>query len=191
MARWTRVVGAFTAFLAIVAGLQFWAFVQSERAFLSVAGLTINGGFPQAGDPSVRVFAQIKNSGRNIAFPKHFVLAMGFGALPSKREIIDQPQLPEPPIPAGSIANPHDVIVLKKALTQGDIDSIKAGNKDVHFGIHHIFGHILAFWRQDYWILLHLHRAPHWGVAVRHMSGTRLHIRQLTRSSPELPTERC
>ena len=67
MVRWTRVVGAFTAFLAIVAGLQFWAFIQSERAFLSVAGLTINGGFPQAGDPSVRVFVQVKNSGRNIA----------------------------------------------------------------------------------------------------------------------------
>ena len=69
---------------------------------------------------------------------------MGFGALPPKREIIDEPQLPEPPIPADSIANPHDVIILKKALTQGDIDSIKAGKTRMS-----ILGYITysdAFW---------------------------------------------
>ena len=132
--RWTRVVARytgwlafFTAFLAIVAGLQFWAFVQSERGFLSVTSLTINGGFPQAGNPSVRVFFQIRNSGRTTAFPERAVLAMRVGQLSAKPEYGDEPQVALPPVPADSPANDHDVIALQRALTQDEIDAIKAG----------------------------------------------------------------
>ena len=53
MVRWTRAVGIFTFALAVVAALQFWAFVQSERAFLSVVDVSIDGGLlPKAGDPA-------------------------------------------------------------------------------------------------------------------------------------------
>lgn len=34
MLRWTKVVGLFTVVLAVVSGLQWWAFITSERAFV-------------------------------------------------------------------------------------------------------------------------------------------------------------
>jgi hypothetical protein len=57
---WTAVVGLFTGILAIVGGLQFWAFVQSERAFLSIVSMSIDGALPKAGDKSVQLFFKLK-----------------------------------------------------------------------------------------------------------------------------------
>jgi hypothetical protein len=126
MVRWTAVVGVFTFFLSLFTALQFWASVQSERAFLSVASLTINGGFPQAGDPTIRVFFQVKNGGRTTAFPERAVLAMHVGQLPSKPEYGDEPKFALPPVAVDGTANDHDVI------PQGRHHSIPAQSVTTH-----------------------------------------------------------
>lgn len=144
LVRWTRIVGLFTFFLAIVAAIQFWAFVQSERAFLSVISLSVNGNFPIAGDPSVRVFFQVKNGGRNVAMPQYTTVTMGLGQLPARPEYGAEPQSAKPPIQPDSVANDIDVIVLQRALTQDEIDGIKAGKNRMSF-----FGYIKytdVFW---------------------------------------------
>jgi hypothetical protein len=128
MVRWTRVVGLFTASLAVVAGLQFWAFVQTERAFLSVVSLTIDGGLPEIGNQSVRVFFQVKNSGRSTGFPSRSVLVMGFGPRPSKPVYGDEPQVAALPVPAADVANDQDVIVLSRPLSTADVEGVKSGS---------------------------------------------------------------
>jgi hypothetical protein len=57
----------FTALLCVVGGIQTWAFVQSERAFVSIAGVEISGGALQANIP-LSFLINVKNSGRDTAF---------------------------------------------------------------------------------------------------------------------------
>ena len=146
MVRWTRAVRLFTFALAVVAALQFWAFVQSERAFLSVAGVSIDGGLPKAGDPTPHVVMQIKNSGRNTAFVDRVLLDEAYGLngpLSQKPNYKDEtdPGVP-PPIPADTTVprNNH----LPKTFTQDEIDAVKAGKNRLA-----LFGYITytdTFW---------------------------------------------
>lgn len=117
----------FTGVLAVVGGLQFWAFVESERAFLSVINLTINGGFPSPGERTMRVLVQVKNGGKSTAFVKNTTIGVRFGKLAEEPDYGNEPQLVTPPIPADGIANDHDVIVFPRGLTQEEIDVVKAG----------------------------------------------------------------
>ena len=142
LVRWTRVVGLFTAVLAVVGGLQFWAFVQSERAFLSAMSLTINGGFPQAGDRSIRVFFQMKNGGRTTAFPKRAII---IGVLPTKFEYGDEPSYVMIPVAADSVLNTSDNLILSRPLTQTDIELVKIGASRMS-----IFGFII--YSDTYWL---------------------------------------
>ena len=63
MLNWTRVVGVFTAVLAIVGGIQAWAFIQSERSFLyfQVDGISP---FPIPADKPLSVGIGVINTGR-------------------------------------------------------------------------------------------------------------------------------
>ena len=144
LVKWTKFVGIFTGVLAVVGGLQFWAFVQSERAFLSPVSLTINGGFPQAGDRSTRVFLQMRNGGRTTAFPKHAVIGLRIGALPTTAEYGNERAFPMNPTPADAVLNASDNVVLSRPLTQSDIDSVKAGANRMS-----VFGYVIysdSFW---------------------------------------------
>jgi hypothetical protein len=137
MVFWTRAVGVFTMVLALVAVLQFWAFVQSERAFLSIANVSIDGGLPKAGDPTPHLVMQIKNGGRNTAFIDRVLLDEAYGLngpLSQKPGYKDEaePGVP-PPIPADTIV-PRSTH-LPKSFTQDEIDAIKAGkNRFALFG---------------------------------------------------------
>jgi hypothetical protein len=140
MVRWTSAVGLFTGVLALLAALQLWAFVQSERAFLSVAGISIDGGLlPKAGDPSYRVTMQVRNAGRNTAFVDRLLLDEAYGPtqpMPQQPEYKDEPRLGvPPPIPADTTvpANDH----MQRSYTQDEIDRIKAGTSRLS-----LFGYI-------------------------------------------------
>jgi hypothetical protein len=71
MLRWTRVVGVFTSVLAIVGGIQAWAFIQSERAFLSLAAMQFDG-VHLAAEKRVTILVDVKNSGRSTGFVTDF-----------------------------------------------------------------------------------------------------------------------
>ena len=137
MVFWTRAVGVFTIVLAIVAVLQFLAFVQSERALLSLAGLEIVGGVPKAGDPLVHVLVRFTNSGRAAAAAGHFALGIHFEALPPKPEYNDLPERGSQPVPAGGGTEFYSTVTLTRALTQDEIDKIKLGTTRMS-----IFGYI-------------------------------------------------
>ncbi|HZZ25643.1 MAG TPA: hypothetical protein VFE60_25185 [Roseiarcus sp.] len=127
MVRWTRAVGVFTGALALVAALQFWAFVQSERALLSLVGLEVNGGAPKAGDLSVHVLVRFTNSGRIAASAGHFALGLRFGDLPQRPEYNDLPTFGSQPIPAGGGTEFYPTAPLSRALTQDEVDKVKSG----------------------------------------------------------------
>jgi len=67
MLHWTRVVGVFTAVLAVVGLIQAWAFVESERAFVMVAvtGFGPNG---FAANKKFDIVLTVQNGGRSPAF---------------------------------------------------------------------------------------------------------------------------
>jgi len=79
MLKWTRVVGVFTAVLAIVAGFQAWAFVQSERAFLSVQNFRFDGALTP--DKQLVLAYAIVNSGRSTAIPHDVNVTLTTGLL--------------------------------------------------------------------------------------------------------------
>jgi hypothetical protein len=62
-----RTLEVFTLILAVAAGIQAWAFIQSERAFLSIETMQIAGNQIRDGNPIV-LSIQIRNSGRSTSF---------------------------------------------------------------------------------------------------------------------------
>jgi hypothetical protein len=149
MVFWTRAVGVFTMVLALVAVLQCWAFVQSERAFLSVVGLSIggvDGGLPKASEPHTRVVLQVRNGGRNTAFVDRFRLNAAYGPmgpLPQEPVYKDEPQFGVPrPIPGDTTIPVTDGVT--KTFTSDEIDGYRTGK-----GRFALYGYVKyndAFW---------------------------------------------
>lgn len=67
MLHWTRVVGVFTAVLAVVGAIQAWSFIESERAFVSV-GVTGFGQNGFAANKKLGFVLRVENGGRSPAF---------------------------------------------------------------------------------------------------------------------------
>jgi hypothetical protein len=157
MVRWTRAVGIFTGVLAFftfllaaVAFLQLWAFVQSERAFLSVVGLSIggvDGGLPKAGEPHTRVVLQMRNGGRNTAFVDRFRFEAAYGGamapFPQEPQYVDEREFGVPrPIPGDTTIPVNDGV--SKTFTPDEIDGFRAGK-----GRFSLYGYVKyndAFW---------------------------------------------
>jgi hypothetical protein len=126
MVRWTSVVGVFTVVLAVVGGIQAWAFIQSERAFLNLDDLQISGGLPEYSKP-LRVFLTIKNSGHSAAFVKNVALNMGFQQLPERPEYKPMALFAIGPIPGNSIRKSTADFGVHNEITRAHIEAIKAG----------------------------------------------------------------
>jgi hypothetical protein len=77
MLRWTRVVAVFTAVLAFVGGAQTWAFIQSERAYLTFTNFNFIGGLV-ANQPLSLLF-QAKNSGKSAAEIRNISVTTAIG----------------------------------------------------------------------------------------------------------------
>lgn len=146
MVFWTSVVGIFTFVLSAVAFLQFWAFVQSERAFLSVTSLRIDGEFPKPGDKLIRVFFQVKNSGKSAAYANHVTLGMALGRLPDAPYYGNEQQRTQPPIAPEAVAFDGDEVILSRSITQEDIDAVKAGTVRLSFFGFMSYTDIFQFW---------------------------------------------
>jgi hypothetical protein len=69
-------IALFTALLFCTAAIQTWAFVQSERAFMSVATLNIPAGL--VANKPLEVAVGMRNSGRTTAFIEAFNVTIGF-----------------------------------------------------------------------------------------------------------------
>ena len=146
MVRWTRAVGVFTGFLVVVGAIQVLAFIESERAFLSVVDFRINGDLPKVGSRNVQVLFGVKNGGKNIAFVSYETVSAKVGPLQANPEYGNEPQRPIPPIPPDVVANSSDNILLSAALSQGEIDAMKDESRRLS-----IFGYIT--YSDTFWIL--------------------------------------
>jgi hypothetical protein len=157
MVRWTKavawftgVLALFTFLLALVAALQLWAFVQSERAFLSVVGLSIggtDGGLPKASEPHTRVVLQMRNGGRNTAFIDRFRFDAAYGAmgpLPQEPQYLDEPQFGVPrPIPGDTTVPVNDGVA--KTFTPDEIDGFRTSK-----GRFSLYGYVK--YNDAYWL---------------------------------------
>jgi len=64
-ARATGWIAAFTIVLAVSSGFQVWAFIQGQRAFLTLSNLYFDPAQVRVGEP-IRAVLDIKNGGRSI-----------------------------------------------------------------------------------------------------------------------------
>jgi hypothetical protein len=132
MLGWTRIVGVFTAVLAIVGALQFWAFVQSERASLAITSIAAKN-LIQAGSETIPLFFTMKNSGRSLAIIKDSVFDAHFGPLPNIPDYKVGLMISVAPIAPDLTANLHTEIPLPTPMNATDAASIKSGALQVQF----------------------------------------------------------
>jgi hypothetical protein len=86
---WTKIVGVFTAVIAIIGGFQWYAFVESERAFLVVTGIHYVGGEPTSGPGGYNMLIIIKNVGKHVATDAHMIVTPGFFIV--NKELAEEP----------------------------------------------------------------------------------------------------
>jgi hypothetical protein len=98
MVRWTSVVGVFTFVLAIVGGIQAWAFIQSERAeiFPEVESVA-----PFEADKSPMVTLSTWNTGRSQAFITEIKVKGWFGDLSDSPDYADSETISGISVPPG------------------------------------------------------------------------------------------
>jgi len=124
MLRWTRVVGFFTAVLALVGLIQAWAFMQRERAFITVDDLSIHGGMIAKGQP-IRVFMVAKNSGHSAAIVQDVSFNIKFGPLPDAPNYLKLSLFALAPIPGGSTNKSTASFAWPDWLTDQSVADIK------------------------------------------------------------------
>ena len=140
----TAVLTAFTGVLMMVGALQAWAFVVSERAFLTVGNFTLSI-VPDA--PLAAVFL-VKNTGKSVGSVIDFNIAFS-------KSLAPKPDYAKPlsgmyigPILPGvdnpQIYRPNNNAPLWK-LTQTELDDIKSGKQQLF-----IFGFLR--YSDDFWL---------------------------------------
>ena len=137
-------INLFTAALAIVAVIQAWAFIASERAFVSVVGPDLSrvGSSP---DQPFQIPLTVMNSGRSTAIVTALNVTV-MKNLPEKPEYIPLMKISIKPL----MVNTPEILLYRAApgpwlwkLSQSEIDAIEQGS-----GLLFIFGYIR--YRDDY-----------------------------------------
>jgi hypothetical protein len=77
----TAVLAIFTIVLAISTSVQVWAFIESERAFVTIDIVGVEGGKILEAQPVV-LNLSVRNFGRESAFMEEAVISYQLGALP-------------------------------------------------------------------------------------------------------------
>jgi len=126
VARFTWWVAVFTGLLFVTAFLQTWAFIQSERAYLSVGNFGFVGGLNPTNQLALAF--KIRNSGKSAANPTHMSISW---ALLLTSPLRQRPvmSLAVNPIPAGDtqqhLFRAYDDNGTPSVLPQAIIDAIQ------------------------------------------------------------------
>ena len=138
VAGFTGWVAIFTGILTTFAGLQLWAFVQSERAFAALDYLQLTGGLVT--EKPLELVIRIKNSGKSTAFVEDLMINSRFekrgNSLPSKPTYLPSNAITPGPILSNGIITVRST-VNELILKEADIAAIKA--HDYKF---YIYGYI-------------------------------------------------
>jgi hypothetical protein len=144
VALFTAVLTLFTGILMLVGALQTWAFVASERAFLTVGNFTLTIA-PDA--PLAPVFL-IKNTGKSVGSIVDFNIAFSKSLAPKPNYATPLSGMYIGPILPGvdnpQIYRPNNNAPLWK-LTQTEVDEIKNGKQQLF-----IFGFVS--YSDDFWL---------------------------------------
>ena len=128
VALFTAVLTVFTGVLMLVGALQTWAFVVSERAFLTVTNFTLN----IAPDTPLTAVFVIKNTGKSVGSIIDFNTAFSTSLPPKPNYVIPLSGTYIGPILPGAdnnqIYRPNANAPLWR-LTQPEIDEIKSGKQ--------------------------------------------------------------
>jgi hypothetical protein len=104
----TACVALFTLILAIIAGIQTWSFIESERAFIGPDSDGVR--FAQNVMPGVKRFEMIlelKNSGKSVANIEELTAVITHGPLTEEPLYTEAPRFAFPPVvPNGKTARP-------------------------------------------------------------------------------------
>lgn len=123
-------VSKFTAVLSVIAILQAWAFMESERSFVYPTTANFTAGPLTADDRDRRLYIVLRNSGKGIAIIEEFNAAVTHN-LPTKPIYVGQgtvtQQFTVPPIPSGiEIQHPLNFVIKWGESTSTEI---KEGNR--------------------------------------------------------------
>lgn len=101
VARFTFLVSVFTGCLFFAALVQGWAFIQSERAFVSPSAMNFTP--PTQSDQSALFNVKIVNSGRSTANIKHHLYAIAAALPPDPVYPVMKDSVLSPVVPGGFI----------------------------------------------------------------------------------------
>ena len=153
----TAWLAIFTFTLAVIAAVQVWAFVQSERAFVSAASVKFISGL-ESNHP-IEVAVEFRNSGKSTAFVKDAIFSWRAGE--AKKDL--------PPIPeyvAGAYGTPGPLVSGANAtarvplrglrgapeliFTEADTSAIRAGNISFYIYGFIVYTDEFSFWGSGY-----------------------------------------
>ena len=141
--RWTEPITIFTGLVALftlilvgVSGLQAWAFIESERASLALAGISLEGGKLTAGPVVARI--QITNSGKQTAFVVAVATTTTMRVEPLEEvpQYMSGPNTIRGPIPAGfTYSGRMAALVDGKpfSTTPEQVSEINSGARRIYF----------------------------------------------------------
>jgi hypothetical protein len=114
-------VAAFTAVLCLIGGFQVWAFIQSERAFLSISAANI---LSTGNDSPLIIGFELSNGGRSVA-TGHINFYSRMRSLPSTPDYSNPLIMAYSPVVAGGIDRPS----INVPLPSSDIAEIRGGQQ--------------------------------------------------------------
>jgi hypothetical protein len=144
IALFTAVLAIFTCILTIVGGIQAWAFIASERAFVSVTSLDLSR-IANAADQPVEIPLVAVDSGRSSARVTAFNVTL-MSSLPPKPQYIPISHFSIKPL----MVNTPEILLYRASpgpwlwkLSKAEIDKIENGEQKLF-----IFGYVK--YRDDY-----------------------------------------
>jgi hypothetical protein len=144
-----RTLEVFTLILAFSTSIQVWAFMKSERAFLSIETMLISGNQIRDGSPIV-FSMQIRNSGRSTSFITNtlFTVSIRPDDLPLIPNYSPQGKDFRGPVPAQGVYN---ATIIPRGVDQSPQYIVPSGlSEQVQNGTMRIYVYGFIHYRDDY-----------------------------------------
>jgi hypothetical protein len=140
--RTVGIIEVFTAVLALSTCIQVWAFIQSERSFVSITGMSIEGGKITTGKP-LSLSIELRNSGRTSAFieASNVSVSIAKTGMPPNPQYLEGHSVLKGPVVAGGIKTATTITKANDGendlFLDDEVKGINQGTKKVY-----IFGYV-------------------------------------------------
>jgi len=142
-------IAFFTFILTIVTALQVWAFITSERAFVSISDISIGTSPILANDP-IQFTVRIQNGGKSTAIIKALLTHIYWGELPE----IPQYKTTEKPLRSGPvIAGGFTTFRLGGKFNEPKVIFSQEQAANINGGTLKLYVYGTISYSDDYWVL--------------------------------------